>query len=153
MICILLNGHFSYSFTIIEISTERSSIDNTTHNLTICSNDKWFSFYEKVWMNIDATIYSFLPFILISVFNSSIVIILIRERNKSLNLQQSQCSYSSRNSSCAKRNKKSLATPMLKSFRNSEFSKSSSSEGRMAIVEYNHDNSIVTICFKRKSKN
>ena len=74
--------------------------------------------------------------------------------NKSLNLQQPQCSYSSRNSSCTIRNKKNLTTQTqtLKSCRNSEFMKPGNSERRMAIVEY-HNKSVVTIAFKGKSKN
>ena len=177
LICALINSHFLYSLTILEINAETSSITNkTTHNLKICSYYKWFSFYEKVWIYIDASIYSFLPLILISIFNASIVILLIKERNKSLKLQQPQCTYSTRNRSyeirnkslkiqqpqCSSssrnstypiKNKKSLATQRLKSCRNSELIKSSNSGRRMAIVEYNHNNSIVVIAFKHKSKN
>ena len=50
-------------------------------DLSFCSYSKWNRFYEEYWSYIDATIYSFLPFLLISVFNVLVIIYLKRAEN------------------------------------------------------------------------
>jgi hypothetical protein len=51
-------------------------------DLSTCSYSKWNRFHEEYWSYIYATIYSFLPFLLISVFNVLVIIYLKRaEKN------------------------------------------------------------------------
>ena len=54
-----------------------------THNqlnssTSICTNTKWKLFYENIWPILDSAIYSFIPAILLSVFNFLIVISILR---------------------------------------------------------------------------
>lgn len=56
----------------------------------ICIDVIWQSFYEKYWFYIDATIYSFLPSILLTIFNISIIRYLFKAADESLKLKQYQ---------------------------------------------------------------
>ena len=89
LICSLINTHFLFSHSIIEINTHLFSSNNESFYLiNLCTNKIWFDFYDKYWPYIDATIYSFLPLILISTFNITIIIRLIKENKKSSKLQK-----------------------------------------------------------------
>ena len=83
--CFILNGHFLFSLSINQID---SITNKTITDLKICTHDKWFKFYDEYWPFIDAIMYSFLPFILITFFNILISRSLIRESKKRLELQQ-----------------------------------------------------------------
>ncbi len=88
IICSAINSHFLITHTIIDFKlinqTENNHMVNNTEprDLSTCSYSKWNRFYEEYWSYIDATIYSFLPFLLISVFNVLVIIYLKRaEKN------------------------------------------------------------------------
>jgi hypothetical protein len=87
--CSLTNIHFLFSHSIIKINTFVFTNNNeSTKFIGLCTNKIWFNFYENYWPFIDATIYSFLPLILISTFNTTIIICVVRETKKSSKLQK-----------------------------------------------------------------
>ena len=110
IICATINSHFlfthsiigddylNYSFqnvsneTLVLLSSNNTFFENLkeTNNLvtTMCSYVKWNTFYESYWPFIDAVIYSFLPFILLSFFNVSIIGFLKKAENDSSMLRK-----------------------------------------------------------------
>ncbi len=70
-------------------------------NKNICTYIKWNKFYEDYWTYIDAIIYSFLPFVLLSMFNLLIISYLKKAKNEGLKFKlhyrTSVISKSSRN--------------------------------------------------------
>nr|QVK45796.1 G protein-coupled receptor [Proales similis] len=54
----------------------------------ICIDVVWSSFYERYWLYIDASIYSFIPSILLTIFNISIIRYLFKAAEESHKLKQ-----------------------------------------------------------------
>lgn len=54
----------------------------------------WHEFYEKYWVFIDATIYSFAPLVLLTVFNIAIIRYLFKAADESLKLKENNKSFS-----------------------------------------------------------
>jgi hypothetical protein len=102
-ICSTMNSHFLITHAIIDFKlinqTENKYMINNIElkDLSICSFNKWNRFYEEYWGYIDATIYSFLPFSLISVFNVLVIIYLKRAENESKQLYQLENSITRNN--------------------------------------------------------
>ena len=81
LFCCLINSHFIFTHSIVEYSDSvndlvhnSSSDQNFTQNFTTCEFVVWKDFYENYWVFIDAIIYSFIPFVFITIFNILIVI-------------------------------------------------------------------------------
>ncbi|RNA31128.1 hypothetical protein BpHYR1_019194 [Brachionus plicatilis] len=47
-----------------------------------CVDTKWNLFYEKIWIYLDAMIYSIIPFVLLSIFNGIIIRHLLNRKKK-----------------------------------------------------------------------
>ena len=91
VLCTLVNSHFLFTYSLIDINlklsdtTDKKDFDKIlkliekTNNYskkletTICSFTRWDSFYNEYWAYIDASIYSFIPFIFLCAFNVLIV--------------------------------------------------------------------------------
>lgn len=92
LFCFLINSHFIFTHSLVihypESSMNAEANMSTTmsevNKLEICEYVMWKEFYEKYWVFIDASVYSFLPFILITVFN----IFIIRTLNKAEKLNK-----------------------------------------------------------------
>jgi hypothetical protein len=80
IISALVNCHFLISFSIVEakvltghkqvnLNITNQSKYNNTIIVNKCVPVKFFKFYEHYWPFMDATIYSFLPFALLTTFN------------------------------------------------------------------------------------
>ena len=91
LICSLMNFHFliTHSVTNIQLNNLKNQSSNISNSTIMCANDKWFLFYNYYWPYIDATLYSFLPFLLITVLNILIVVCLVKEKKESCMLQKS----------------------------------------------------------------
>ena len=53
-----------------------------------CVDTIWHEFYEKYWLYIDASIYSFIPSILLIIFNVSIIRRLFKAAEENLKLKK-----------------------------------------------------------------
>jgi hypothetical protein len=114
---------------------------NNSQNFTkICINNKWKSFYVNYWIYIDATVYSFLPSTLITIFNALNIIRLIKERKKSFELQQTV--FVNQYSVFKIKNK----------FTKSELTKVNHQKRRMAIVECNGNKSLPRVVMSHEQK-
>jgi hypothetical protein len=88
--CALINSHFVFTYSLMNVNqTLRNTLSEHSFNKTfgfvkkrynvsqeletICSFTRWDSFYNYYWAYIDASIYSFIPFISLSSFNVLIV--------------------------------------------------------------------------------
>lgn len=85
LFCCFVNSHFIFTHSIVEYPDSNNElVKNLSDNETISMNTSscefimWKEFYEKYWIFIDATIYSFIPFVAITLFN----ILIIRFLNK-----------------------------------------------------------------------
>ena len=89
VICFSINSHFLVSHSLLEFH-ELKLIDNVyyIHLIKVCTHKMWITFYDMYWSYIDATIYSFLPFFLLSIFNTLIILRLVKEKRGSLRLQK-----------------------------------------------------------------
>ena len=91
LFCCLINSHLVFTHSIISDSITNVSVYNLTANVSFnmntvaCEFVVWKEFYEKYWIFIDATIYSFIPFAAITVFN--ILIISLLNRAEKINKQ------------------------------------------------------------------
>ena len=137
----LINSHFLLSLRLVEYNSTVSFINSTIY---VCTNSKWDIFYQNYWIYIDATVYSFLPFALITIFNISIVLCLIkqkRNRNKlqSLKFKKPQTIFIHKNAN----KEDSLSSYILRSY----IPKNVRLQRRMAIVEYNQEDIIAKIAF------
>jgi hypothetical protein len=141
-VCCLINSHFLYSLNIFPMNLSSNSINkNNSQNFTkICINNKWKSFYVNYWIYIDATVYSFLPFTLITVFNALIIIRLIKEGKKSFELQQTV--FGSQYSVFKIKNRPSRT----------EIKKVNHQKRRMAIVECNRNKSLLRVVMSHEQK-
>jgi hypothetical protein len=111
MFCCLLNSHFIFTHSIVEYpdssSIHESSSSSSSSSLYLHSNKSllnlnetlsmntsacefvvWKEFYEKYWIFIDATIYSFIPFVAITFFNILIIRFLNRAEKINTNLMR-----------------------------------------------------------------
>jgi hypothetical protein len=111
--CSLINCHFLFTHSI-DIAVQKSDataesikknrtqskfeMSNDMYSLNysyyveerlemICIDVMWNTFYEKYWVYIDATIYSFLPSLLLTVFNVLIIRYLFKAADESLKLK------------------------------------------------------------------
>lgn len=103
--CALVNSHFLFSHNIINENfdsiTNESEILNKSRrpylfevdNLKFkirCLPIRWYTFYDNYWPYIDATIYSFLPFVLLTFLNILICKYLIESKKSRLKFDTSQ---------------------------------------------------------------
>ena len=86
-ICCIINCHFLVSLTLVKVNSTHS-VNNSSASL--CTNNIWNDFYDNYWIYIDATVYSFLPFVLITIFNVSIIICLLKEKTLNLEVNKSE---------------------------------------------------------------
>ena len=144
LVCCLINSHFLYSLNIFPMNLSSNTINkNNTQNFTkICTNNKWKSFYANYWIYIDASVYSFLPFTLITIFNTLIIIRLVKEEKKSFELQQTV--FGSQYSVFKIRNRVSRT----------EIKRVTYQKRRMAIIECNRNNSLlrVVMCHNQRKR-
>ena len=93
VLCLVTNSHFIFTHSIIEMFeiepnlTEASDINNA-YSFKLCTFNSWDNFYDSYWPYIDATVYSFLPFTLLTTFNFSIFVCLKKEKRERLKLQE-----------------------------------------------------------------
>ena len=69
-ICSIINSYFLFSLKLIEVNSTigyNASFNNPNTLVSICTYSKWNYFYANSWPYINATIYSFLPFSMISI--------------------------------------------------------------------------------------
>ena len=118
--CALINSHFIFTHSLISMNDSLNSvlidIHNINNNLTLkdsifdeinnktstkhdlfCSYIRWNGFYNNYWPYIDAFIYSFIPFTVLSIFNILIVRRMIKikgERSKLMETRRSSFVYS-----------------------------------------------------------
>ena len=150
--CIIINSHFLFSLELVKVHI----INSFNNSLDMCTNSKWDTFYQNYWIYIDAIIYSFLPFVLINIFNVSIIICLVQHKKNRLKLLEFQMQNKSQPVSILegssteiteKRNSlKFLKKKNLNTFhhRNVRFHR------RMAIVEYDRKDTVSKISSQRK---
>lgn len=120
LICSLINCHFLFTHSVVyakitlfaedtnstndseekinknesKKSTQINTLAAIKHDSNnyeqICIDTIWNIFYEKYWVYIDASIYSFLPSILLTIFNISIIRYLFKAAEDSLKLKEFQ---------------------------------------------------------------
>ncbi len=93
--CLIINSHFilthnllvtqndfsDYNEDLNELTLNASSLILADPNQNICIYVIWKEFYEKYWIYLDASIYSFIPFVFISIFNLLIMCSLKKTKN------------------------------------------------------------------------
>jgi hypothetical protein len=93
--CLIINSHFilthnllvtqndfsDYNEDLNELTLNASSLILSDPNQNVCIYVIWKEFYEKYWIYLDASIYSFIPFVFISIFNLLIVCSLTNTKN------------------------------------------------------------------------
>ena len=93
----LQNYYFNENFTISDSIFEEIKNKNSRKQDLFCSYTQWDGFYNNYWPYIDASIYSFIPFAVLSIFNILIVRRIIkieREHSKLIEVQKSSKLYS-----------------------------------------------------------
>ena len=177
--CCTINSHFLFSLTLVAENSV-SSFYNKSSSRYICTNIKWDNFYQNYWIFIDATVYSFLPFILIAVFNISIITNLTNEKRrrstlqnlsitkirKSANVNSSMLKYQTGkllvpeieslngntiNSDLTNNSRTISLIPKLSHLLDSSVLTSDTFQRRMAIVETNHNICLYKIANKYKN--
>ncbi|RNA33907.1 FMRFamide receptor-like [Brachionus plicatilis] len=83
-----INSHFLFTHSVIKARREMlSDYENETEEYEpICIDTFWHEFYQSYWIYIDALIYSFVPFCLLSLFNILIVKYLFKAADESFQL-------------------------------------------------------------------
>lgn len=95
LFCCLVNLHLIFTHTMVK----HNDYTNTTINLNINNNNNKTNFnvceyvylsefYEQFWVYIDATIYSFIPFIVLTILNILIIICIKKAENINQKLNQ-----------------------------------------------------------------
>ncbi len=115
LFCFLLNSHLIFTHSNVEYTESSESIYNFTvnqsftFNIAICEFVVWKEFYEKYWIFIDATIYSFIPFVAITVLNVLLIRLLNRaeKMNKQLITRSKNHPIFNRRNSCIKKTRSS----------------------------------------------
>lgn len=93
--CLIINSHFilthnllvtqndfsDYNEDLNELTLNASSLILSDPNQNVCIYVIWKEFYEKYWIYLDSSIYSFIPFVFISIFNLLIVCSLTNTKN------------------------------------------------------------------------
>jgi hypothetical protein len=84
----IINSHFIFGYSSIKTNDINEIFNDSDFHMNICSFDStWYIFYVNYWSYIDAIIYSFLPFTLMSIFTIFIIVYSVREaRNSSNNM-------------------------------------------------------------------
>lgn len=154
-VCFCINSHFlaSQSLNFITMNSINSNETlNNTQTFLICGSSVWWTvFYEIYWPFIDATIYSFLPFILITTFNIFILKHIIKEKKKRSVLQHINeiDSFSLLNSRMSSLNTKIQVVFNKESTNQLELF---DTKRRTAVVEYNCKNIFVYFASAARSK-
>lgn len=84
LFCSFVNSHFILTHTMVRHEVNFTKSNTSTSNSSIgffhdiassesCEFTMWKEFYEKYWIFIDASIYSFIPFLIISACNTLII--------------------------------------------------------------------------------
>ena len=83
-----LNSHFLLTHSVIKAKNELilDESNKTFDYEPICIDTFWHEFYQSYWIYIDAMIYSFVPFCLLSLFNILIVKYLFKAADDSFKL-------------------------------------------------------------------
>jgi hypothetical protein len=137
----------------------------------LCSHDRWALFYDRYWIFIDATIYSFLPFTLLTIFNISIVRFLVKAANESSKLKLYQkpligsyvqfnkkSSVNSNNSKTkssynAEYYEKQIAKHPVVTVKSSDIDKLNYMKKKYVVVDYNRFNTANTVRIYRPNRN
>lgn len=68
LFCLLVNSHLAFTHTMVT-----QYVNSTVEaNNSACEYVIWNEFYETYWIYIDATIYSFMPFCILTILNTLI---------------------------------------------------------------------------------
>lgn len=83
-----LNSHFLLTHSVIKAKNELVLGESNETDIyePICIDTFWHEFYQSYWIYIDAMIYSFVPFCLLSLFNILIVKYLFKAADDSFKL-------------------------------------------------------------------
>jgi hypothetical protein len=132
--CVFMNSHFVLTHSLVDIneslkfaingledyylhqnkSLNKSALFEIEDDLSskielFCTYTKWNFFYDNYWPYIDATIYSFLPSTLLSIFNILIAIRMFKAkkiRTKLIERSHTACSQASSNNSIISKHKR-----------------------------------------------
>jgi len=76
LFCCLVNLHLIFTHTMVKHNdyTTNTTININKTNFNVCEYVYLSEFYEQFWVYIDATIYSFIPFIVLTILNILIII-------------------------------------------------------------------------------
>ena len=94
-----INCHFLFTHSVKLVYYNSTTIEHnkTNHHSeveAICVDTIWNAFYETYWVYIDASIYSFIPSLLLIIFNFSIIRHLFKAAEESLRLKNSHINQS-----------------------------------------------------------
>jgi hypothetical protein len=128
------------SFIYIENNNDSFGIVNYNkqqfNQNKICVYVAWIEFYENFWIYIDASIYSFIPFILITLFNVLIISLLNKADAKSVGLREQKIlNESDRLNYSLRGRKKSNQVPYQVELSNFEAGESSFKDSKVNIFQ------------------
>ena len=78
--------HNDYTNTTINLNINNNNNNKT--NFNVCEYVYLSEFYEQFWVYIDATIYSFIPFIVLTILNILIIVCIKKAENINQKLNQ-----------------------------------------------------------------
>ena len=89
LFCLFINSHYIYSHSFFDNNSNNRNFNSSQFLIAadfipnyVCEYVVWKEFYEKYWIYIDASIYSFVPFILLTTFNVLTILILKKAESK-----------------------------------------------------------------------
>jgi len=90
LFCCLVNLHLIFTHTMVKHNdyTTNTTININKTNFNVCEYVYLSEFYEQFWVYIDATIYSFIPFIVLTILNILIIIFIKKAENINQKLNQ-----------------------------------------------------------------
>ncbi len=90
LFCCLVNLHLIFTHTMVKHNdyTTNTTININKTNFNVCEYVYLSEFYEQFWVYIDATIYSFIPFIVLTILNILIIICIKKAENINQKLNQ-----------------------------------------------------------------
>ena len=97
---LLVNSHFTFTHSLVNVGDkdQRNSTlekDDLIETSNLCEYVIWKEFYEIYWTFIDASLYSFMPFLVITTLNILIIVTLRKaERVESITRHKSKKSIS-----------------------------------------------------------
>ena len=149
-LCIIFNFHFLISSSIEEINHDSTENNQSVPKengkmkikLQICAIIKWFDFYEKFWPYFDALVYSFLPFMFLTLFNILIVFSIRKSNKKNSELRQfgSLLKFSVKKSQNLKSN--SMPRKISETIEFMNVGNENSLQRRMGVVEQHKEHSL-----------